>query len=645
MGEREGLRWSSLPGVTEATEGVDDPIQEAHGELSLARIALAGDDLDHAANHLAGAFVHAPGLPEAHELLAALAARSPDGGLGLFPLDEHAYLGAVVAHAHLLAGRDPASALSLLAQATAFDPSKPWADVSWVRALPPDRVDPDALVRVFVTVMRDLGDPAPPPIRRVNQVYLDLAHRACAAHPRHALLLGAAAGVGRRLGDLDTAVRWGERAYALQPSKLTAVWYAYALRAADRLDRALEVMREARQANPLDLDLCADAASWLSDAGRLDEAIAVIEDAMRIDPTYDCAVHTAHRLRFQRDGDPGHLVALADFIRETPEASHEHTDLSDACRGRTWLGVVAPPNASCINVLSNFPPGQRDLDGEIGISGLEPPSALAIFKREMPRVQVAIAGEPPADMVRPLRPGRALWRYDGMTADPAVPPPSAHAAGVLAEIATPSWPDPVAAYDHALPLGELSAEDLVRLLVHPPARPPQWTDLPDGWWERSAQVFACLGILHCREVASGTPGDTSAQRKLLTEIAFGVEDWTTEAALFALAVAAWLDPGCREEVREVVGRRFVTAVEASRQRPVTNLPSFAWLAVITPDMVPAVTSLARDIIADHEADDDSPGDSADDSDGGDPAPPAIAANPAPAQRKRSLLGRVRGLFG
>ncbi|NUT36040.1 MAG: tetratricopeptide repeat protein [Hamadaea sp.] len=624
--------------MTEATEGVDDPIQEAHGELSLARIALAGDDLDHAANHLAGALVHAPGLPEAHELLAALAARSPDGGLGLFPLDEHAYLGAVVAHAHLLAGRDPASALSLLAQATAFDPSKPWADVSWVRALPPEQVDPDALVRVFVTVMRDLGDPAPPPIRRANQVYLDLAHRACAAHPDHALLLGAAAGVGRRLGDPDTAARWGERAYALQPSKLTAVWYAYALRAAGRLDRALAVMRQARQANPLDLDLCADVASWLSDAGRLDEAIEVIEDAMRIDPTYDCAVHTAHRLRFQRDGDPAHLVALADFIREAPEASHEHTDLSDACRGRTWLSVVAHPSASCINVLSNFPPGERDVEGKIGISGLEPPSALAIFRREMPSVRVSIAGEPPADMVRPVREGRVLWRYEGMAAHPAVPPPSARASALLAEIAAPSWPDPVAAYDHALPLGELPAEDLIRSLVHPPARPPQWNELPDGWWERSAQVFACLGILHCRELASGLPGDTAAQRRLLIEIAYGVEDWTTEAALFALAVAAWLDPACRVEVRDLVGRRFLTAVEASRQRPVTNLSSFAWLALITPEMVPEVAALARDVIADDEADEEEPADPP-------PAEAAPEANPVPRQGKRTLLGRVRNLFG
>ncbi|NUO57861.1 MAG: tetratricopeptide repeat protein [Hamadaea sp.] len=584
-------------------DGVHDPIQEAHGELALARIALAGDDLTHAANHVAGAIAYAPGLPEVHELLAAIAARRPDGGLSLFPLNDHPFLGTVVAHAHLRSASDVDGALSLLAKATAFDPAQPWADVAWVRALPGDRVDPDTFVQVLVTLMRELGEPTSDEVRQANAVYLELTARVLAANPKHAMLHGAAAGVGRRLGDPAVAAHWGETAYQLEPSKLTAVWYAYALRAAGRLPDALAVMAEARRQNPLDLDLNADVASWLSDAGRLDEALAVIEDAMRIDPTYDCAVHTAYRLRFQRDGDPQHLVALSDFVRTAPATSHEHTDLADCCQGRTWLGFVAGPSASCINVLDQFPADQRDSEGEIGISGLEPPSALAIFRREMPNVTVAVAGDPPPDMVQPLRPGRVLWQYAGFRAEPAVPPPSARASALLAEVAAPSWPDPVSAYDHALPLGELPLSDLVGLLVYPPPAPERMAGIPDGWWERSAQTFAALGILHCRELAT-TPGDTTAQRAVLAEIAYGIEDWTTEVALFALVVAAWLDPDCRDEVRELVGRRFLDAVEATQHRPVTILASLAALAQLTPGMVAEVTSLAREILADLEAEQD-----------------------------------------
>jgi hypothetical protein len=215
---------------------------------------------------------------------------------------------------------------------------------------------------------------------------------------------------------------------------------------------------------------------------------------------------------------------------------------------------------------------------------------------------VDIAGSPPADMVNPLRPGRELWRYDGLIASPAVPPPSPASVELLAGVTAPAWPHPVAAYDHAMPLGQLPAGELLSLLVHPPARPAEYANLPECWWERSAQVFACLGILHCQdilhcqELASGTPGDTRAQRALLTEIAYGVEDWIVEAALFALTVSAWLDPAVRDEVRELVGRRFVTAMEANRHRVVTILSSLAALVRIVPGMIPEVSALAGEVL-------------------------------------------------
>ena len=63
-------------------------VEQAHGELSLARVALAEGDLHHAANHLAGALAYAPALPEVHELLSALAARGPVDTGRLAPLPD-----------------------------------------------------------------------------------------------------------------------------------------------------------------------------------------------------------------------------------------------------------------------------------------------------------------------------------------------------------------------------------------------------------------------------------------------------------------------------------------------------------------------------------------------------------------------------
>jgi tetratricopeptide (TPR) repeat protein len=568
---------------------VTEAVEEAHGELSLARVALAEDDLGHAANHVGNAIGLAPELPEAHELLAALAARTPDGGLALFPLDR-GYVGTIVAHAHLLGGRDPERALDLLAQASRFDPERPWADAAWVRALDVTPLDPGALTRVFVSVMMRLGEPAAEPVQRANEVYLDLARRAVLAHPDAAVLHGAAAGLARRFGQYPLAVTWGERGYRLEPSKLTATWYAYALRADGRLDDALAVMAEARQRNPLDLDLYADASSWLAAAGRLDEALAIIDEAMRIDPTYDCAVHTAHRLRFQRDGDPQHLIELSDFIREAPADSHEHTDLADACDRRPWLGWPAPATEAVINALAQAAPEASLVT--MSLSALEVPSAIAVLRRASPGIDLSIGGPPPPEMTGPRQPGPVLWRYDGSFATPAVDPPAPASTSLLAEIAQPWWAHPVAAYDHAMPLGALGPTELLALLVHPPACPPALVgDLPPGWWERSAQAFACLGILHCTGLAM------AARLDLLTGIAYGMEDWTTETALFALTVAAWTDPECRAQVRDVVGRRFVDAVRESRDRAVTIVDSLAQLARITPGMPDEVIGLANDVLA------------------------------------------------
>ncbi|WP_433072938.1 tetratricopeptide repeat protein [Dactylosporangium sp. CA-052675] len=582
----------------------DDPTAQAHGELSLARIALADGDLGHAAGHVAGAIAWAPGLPEVHELLAAIAARAGDeGAIALFPVEQPAFIGAVVARAHLQGRHDPMGGLRMLAQATRFEPAQPWADVSWVRALEPRRLDPEDLARLFVAVMPGLGDPARPEVARANEVYLDLARRACAAHPGSALLHGAAAGLARRFtalvpGALAEAVRWGAHGHRIRPDKLTAVWYAYALKADGRLEAALQVMRQAWQAQPDEVDLCADMANWLAEAGRLDEALALLDAAIRRAPDYDCAVHTAARLRFQRDADVRHLVGLVDFMREHPVTSHEHSDLDGACRGRSWLGMVDGPAESVINLLHQIPRDDRAMAGTATLSALEVPSALRVVHRELPGLRLTIEGQPPPDMVAPQRPGgRVLWEYTGLVAAPAVPPPQPRSLELLQGVVWPFWPNPVAAYDHALPLGQLPAAELVALLVHPPAATDH--QLPDGVWERAAQAYCCLGLLHCEELRAGAePGDTARSRELLTAIAYGVEDWTTESALFALVVAAWLDPACRPEVRDTVGRRFLAAMQQSRTRVVTIRESLAALVLATPDMVPELSALARDLLSD-----------------------------------------------
>jgi tetratricopeptide (TPR) repeat protein len=581
-----------------------DPRLTAEGELAMVRLALSEGDLAHAAGHLAGAIAHAPTLPEVHEALGQLAARA-GGGLDLFPLEENSYIGAVVARAHLLAsaGR-PADALELLAVATQHDPSRDWAGVPWVvEPALPRRVDPDRLVGALLAVCRAMGDPTPEEGRGPFRPYLRLALNATDVHPDHAMLHGAASAVARRLGERRTAIRHATRGVKLAPSKYGEVWLAGAYRAAGRIDDAVAAFRRALEHDPDDLSVYADIASALGDAGRLEEGLRWAERGAGRDPTFDCVVHVAQRLRFLRDGDLRHLVALADFDRDNALArSHEHQELADSCAGTPWLSRLPAPGEAVVNVLRQVLRTEGLPDGEVrvGVSDLEPPSAMRTLRAVLPRVSVEVAEVRAPDLRLPRRPdGRQLWRYEGTVAEPAVPPPSALACARIREVADVGWRHPPAAYDGAVTLASVSPDDLVSLLAHPPSPPDSEVGRAlaeqEPWlWVRAVQVWACLGMLHH---GTDEPWATSNRRRVLVELAWGVEDWTTEAALFALVVAAWVDPVARADVASVVADRLADADGVRSQRAVTIDWSLAHLALATPDVEPAARATARRILA------------------------------------------------
>ncbi|MEE6257131.1 tetratricopeptide repeat protein [Plantactinospora sonchi] len=583
-------------------EGTDDPRLSAEGELALARLALDEGDLRHAAGHLAGAIAYAPTMPEVHEALAQLAARA-DGGVDLFPLDQHPFIGTVVARAHLLAaaGR-PGDGLELLAAATGHAPSADWAGVPWVSA--PElagHLDPDRIARVLMQVCAGVPDPVPEQAREPLWPYLRLARHAVAAHPRHGLLLGAASALARRVGAVTLAVDWASQGARELPSKLSEVWLGYAYRSAGRTAEALAALRRAVDHDPDDLSVYADIAGTLADHGRLDEALDWVDRALARDPTFDCAVHTGHRLRYRRDGNLDHLVALADFARDHPDDSHEHSDLAECCQGESWLGRIPPATEAVVAVLRQvLAAAEPEGGGQLRMTAPEPPSAVRALLTTIPDVTVTVDQVPEPDLRQPRRQvSLQLWRYDGTTPVPAVPAPSDSAVERIRHLAHPAWPHPPAAYDAAVGLATLDLDDLLGLLAHPPGAPP--TELGRALaehdptlWHRSVQVWACLGLLHHR---TDEPWSESTRRRVLLDLVWGVEDWITEAALFALVTAAWMDPSVRTEVADVVAARFTDAIEVAQRRSVSIKRSLARLVLATPQAEPAVLAAARQLLA------------------------------------------------
>ena len=513
--------------------GFTDDGHSADHDLAQAREALDRGEMHHAADHLAGAIAQAPTRPETHELLSRLAARA-GGALELFPLEQHAFVGTVVARAHLLAaaGR-PEDGLPLLAAASGHTPGVDWAGVPWVSdpALGL-RMEPGLLARTIMQLCTAVGDPAPEAGRRSLQPYLTVVRNAIAAHAEHPLLLGAGSALARRVGQADLAVDWAARGARLRPSKLAEIWLGYAYRSAGRLPEALAALRRAVTHDPDDLSVYADIAGTLADHGHLDEALTWANRALDRDPTFDCAVHTAHRLRFQSDGDLSHLIRLADFARDHPDDTHEHTDLAECCADVPWLSRV------------------------------------------------------PTAPDTPLDPRRAPI---------AAAPPSRAAVERLQRVAHPLWPHPPAAYDAAVGLILVEPDELLALLAHPPAPPD--TEVghalaahDPALWGRTAQVWACLGLLHHD---TEEPWLGSTRRRLLVELADGGTDRITEAALFALVTYAWVDPAARADVAAVAARRLAQVAAGD---PLGIAWSIAQLAQATPDVDAATRGLAGSLI-------------------------------------------------
>jgi len=305
-------------------------------------------------------------------------------------------------------------------------------------------------------------------------------------------------------------------------------------------------------------------------------------------------------LRFRDAGEVADLVAVND---DPHPCGMTEVVFALAGSKRAWLNSVPMPSEAICNVANEF--GSRTAKGEqltisgLGLSAAEPASAMAACRRITGPVDIAVAEFPEPDIRVPVRRGRyAVWRYDGTEPVSAVPPPSAAAVEALYEVAGEPWSSPLSGYVQAAPLGELPLDDLLGLLAHLPVAPdtPRWRFLASStptYWYRLMQPWVCLGILHH---AKDEPWPTSTRRQVLVDLAFGIEDWVADAALFALVTAAYREPALREEVRQLVRGRLDVAVAAHRL--VTIEESLAQLMMVTPgcnldDRAVAAAALAR----------------------------------------------------
>lgn len=582
---------------------------EAEGEVAVARLILDGGDVEHAADHVAGAIGSDPSLPEAHEALAELVARvgGPSAALELFPAHSR-YTGELACRASLLAalGR-PDEAVLLLASVMAAAPVRPWAAVAWL-ADPelPARLSSESLTQAVLRLCQGLSDPVS------EEEGAALAHffavvQAVVARGDDPQLAAVASGLARRLGDSALAVQWGETAVRSGAGPMGAIMLGNALRRVGRIDEALALWTQTVEQDPSQTYLTVDLAELLAYAGRRPEGLALLENLLATEPEHDKAAPALLGMRYEADGDTAHLLALTDHHRAHPDHDYARYLVGHHVQRLPWLGRVTGGTEACVNVLRQLV--EQDnlaMSGEMSVSIIEPPSAIATLRLVIPELHVGFleVGDPdprlPAAEVE-----LSVWRYEDCDAVPAVAPPSEQAVALVQDLATPNWPGPTALYDHAVALAGVPVPDLLGVLVHPPA--PQNAPWPGGlamevpdYWVRSVQTIACVGIAHHR---TDQPWEDSERRRILVELLHGPEDWVCEAAGMALVAVGWAFPETRADVVEWLLNRLGQLLQVAEKRPVTVLGSMCSLVLACPWLEPKGRAFIADVLDRLESED------------------------------------------
>lgn len=604
------------------SDGEGEPRVEAEGELAIARLHLDGGDAEHAAVHVAQALHHDPAFEQSYAMIDELAgyAAGLEELAHWFTIGEPMYLGGAIALAVLRAkAGQHAMALEIIGQITAMRPDLPWCAAPWFGPYLAQLVTSREAAVAISHFASGLPDPAPADLAEMQAPWLEFA-RAVAAQPETtAQSLAILSTLARRIGGVGEAIAWCTRAEMMDRSsgpakgetQVGALMLGFAYRSAGRPNEALEAWERALALDPYNIDLYIDMAETCMQQDDHTHAIQWADRAMQYDPEHvkPRAVRLS-ALYTQSDYTDGTaLAALQQLSRENPEHPYPRHLLNLARQNRPWIGSVPWPTEATSGLLAQMLDGRLpseapfDFAPHLSITSLEAPSPNAVVRSYFPDLTVSASDIPPPDIRVPVSTafGTPLWSYpDGdVTEVPTVALPSATAVAVLRAVAGPgSWSDPITAYDGSAELGKLSEQDLLGLVAHiPHPDDDSWTSrwhAAPAYWARTAQAWSCLGILHFR---AEEPWRRSRRRAMLMRLLFGNEDWSVDAAAFALYVSALLHENQRPDIAAALAARYLHATLAFGSRPTELHEPMAHIILACPAMDPRLIAHAHEMLA------------------------------------------------
>ena len=387
------------------------------------------------------------------------------------------------------------------------------------------------------------------------------------AYPREAFVWITGSLVNRRLGNAELGLAMAQQAYHLEPSWKTAVGVANALKEQRQVDEAASWYRKALSHDPDDLSALIDLSDLFLDAERWADVIKVCDQVLAKEDNGWAAANRYYAYYRQSGGDPGHRLALMRL-----------TEGSDVERAKQLVERIAPsvpyvtdlpdPGDASNNGLEHVfqgmwknPAAHHGSTLKLDLSHVEAPSVLAAFhlQMEMWGPQVAIDYKVRKVQTPDPRAPKAqvpwvLWQWDGVVPRPAVDKPDFQLTVKLNRLASEPFALDLwipAAQALARELGVGAVPGLLAALVHPP-RPTggQWRVLP---WVQRSQIATALVLAH---IDGGWAG--SQRQQILFALLYGPTDWTTVAAIVALAALTHSEPDLtvRAQIRRDVEQAF-----------------------------------------------------------------------------------------
>jgi tetratricopeptide (TPR) repeat protein len=535
-------------------------------EIAIAQQAFAQGDLQHAIHHVASALASDATNQQWIGLMDQILRRAPDP-LALVPIegDETDFgTAATRAYACALRGMWP-DALSLIAQVVGVRPDieylawvEMWFQVPGVAQMPLDVLMPKLVIPLVQGLPQADGpnDPCLKNLRRAAKLIDSLRQM----HPEQGFLWYASSVLARRMGDAQAAIPLAQQGLQAEPTFLTAIGYACALRDAGMIDQAAAAFAAARRYDADDVSTYLDTGDMFLKAKRYAEAAQTYQAVLAKDANHPWALSSFHYATFRQSSDPrskAAVVALRDRFPFEERVRDLADELDPEIPYHNWIPLpgdaTAKALADAVDQIQAHPDQAPGTTVTLNVTHPESPSVLTAFRMDTAHVQPPVKVELKYEKIQQPDPRApkgqvdfVAWQYRGNEPVPTVGPPPAQLAEALANLAASpfnldAWEAQAQALAQQLEPGWIPS--LVGAMVHPPAKK---LDVTAFLWVQRVQVAAALVI---GQIGGGWPG--SPRERALKSLALGPVDWTTSAALVALGRLGKSDATIRKDVEQL----------------------------------------------------------------------------------------------